>query len=67
MKNRKTNLRDYKKIIDKIPEHMGIKRELKSVHYELSKTIKESKREHSNKEYYKPKIDHLFGVLRRVL
>ncbi len=67
MRNRKPNLREYKKLISRVPEHLSIKRELESLHTELSLNLRASKREHANKDYYKPKIDRMFEILRRIL
>lgn len=67
MRHRRTNLREYGQIIEKIPEHLAIKRELQDVHRELNKTLKESKQEHANRDYYQPKLNQLFGILRRTL
>ena len=67
MKRRLPNLRDYKLAIQIMPHGLTIKRDLMMVHKELTKTLRESKKSNANADYYKHKIDSLFGILRRTL
>lgn len=63
----KLSLKECKKLINKLPRGLTLKSELTIVHRDTKKLIADSKKPFANKEYYTPKINWGFNILRKNL
>lgn len=67
MKNKKLSLSQIKKVINKMPYGSVIKNDMTRTYKQTRKLIRDSKNKHANPEYYKPRIEVNFMILRNVL
>lgn len=65
--NGKMSLSRMGKMINNMPHGLALKSELNKKIKDTRKLLKDSKHKHANQEYYKPRIDANFMILRHVL
>lgn len=67
MSKSKLSLKDCKKLINNLPNGLTLKSELTLIHRDTKKLIKDSKKLYASKDYYIPKINWGFNILRTTL
>ena len=65
--NGKISLSRMGKMINNMPHGLVLKSELNQKIKDTRRLLKDSKNKHANPEYYKPRIDANFMVLRHIL
>mgnify|MGYP000885203997 CR=1 FL=1 len=61
---KKLSLKYCRRILNSLPENSAIKSEMTIIYNRIVSNLNESRNKHANQDYYRPKLDNLFGIFK---